>query len=459
MGNENIENKENNESNENKLRNMQELQDLRRAYLNILNDMEKKNKELEEGQQAFKNIFEDMELKNRELDLEKMYAENIINSISEMLFILDNNGTIKRANTAVLIFLGYVEMDEIIGKHINNFIEQEDEQKLLGISGLQFMGQIELTFVTKTKKRYHTLCSYSTINLINDDNLGILCAKDITDRKKIEEEIKEDLKDATTNLIQSEKLNALGELTASIAHELKQPLNIIKIITQSFEMDLKKNRLKDDELKNGLVDIRKQIDRMSEIIEHMRIFTRRSTSEKEEKNINEIVEVTCKFFFQQMKAHNIDLTTNLQNNLPNTKVDPIQIEQVIINLLNNAKDAFEGINKDDARIEIKTYSGNKSANNDYINIEIIDNAGGIPEDVAKKIFDPFFTTKAPGKGTGLGLSISKKIIENHQGKIDLKTEVNGVNSGTHFIISLPTIDQLNKKKLVTIINEGGNKNE
>ncbi len=239
------------------------------------------------------------------------------------------------------------------------------------------------------------------------------------------------LQETTVYLVQSEKLNALGELTASISHELKQPLNIIQIISQGLERDIEKNRLKEDELKSSLADVRVQITRMSEIIEHMRLFTRRAEFAMEKHHINEVIEQACKFFTQQLTNRNIELTRSLGSDLPFSMLDAIQLEQVVINLIANAKDAIEGNARKDGKIEIKTHKVNQS-----VAIQISDNAGGIPDLVLARIFEPFFTTKAPGKGTGLGLSISKKIVENHNGQLAVVTKL---GEGSTFTITLPAV--------------------
>ncbi|MBF0314596.1 MAG: PAS domain-containing protein [Oligoflexia bacterium] len=416
----------------------QEIIDLRRAYLNIVEDLERKNMELESGQRIYLSLMEDMERKNQELVEKKAYVENILGSIMEMLFVLQADGTIEVVNAAVLTLLEYRE-EEIVGKKIDFILSGAQYIKTFLNIGFGSINHLEITFISKTGTKIHALCSYLIMQLEKNKMQGILCARDISDRKKIEDEIKENLKEATINLFQAEKMSALGELTAGIAHEIKQPLNVIRMIAQSLEMDIKKNRLKEDELKSGLIDVKKQIDRMSEIIEHMRIFTRRAGTFMEKKDINEVVQTTCKFFYQQLKAHDIELSSQLGSNLPTVLLDPVQIEQVIINLINNAKDAFETANMkgEEAKIEIKTYlieEKESPLEGKLVVLEVIDNAGGIPEEVARKIFDPFFTTKAPGKGTGLGLSISKKIIENHRGTITLKTKL---QEGSCFTISLP----------------------
>ncbi|MBF0100763.1 MAG: response regulator [Desulfobacterales bacterium] len=245
--------------------------------------------------------------------------------------------------------------------------------------------------------------------------------QEIEERKKIEVE-----------LIQSAKLAALGELAAGVAHELNQPLNGIKIIAQSIIIDIHKKRLVVNELTNDLTDITHQVDRMAEIIDHMRVFSRFSNPELMELvDINTIIFGPFKVLGQQLKTHDIEVKTVLSPDLPKVLGNSIRLEQVFLNLLTNARHALDECQKKEKKIEIISYYiHEKSA----VIIEIKDNANGIPKHLHEKIFQPFFTTKDPGKGTGLGLSISSKIIKEHKGKLELESEV---GKGTTFKICLP----------------------
>ena len=252
--------------------------------------------------------------------------------------------------------------------------------------------------------------------------------------KRIEKSNKE-LKEATVQLIQAEKLSALGELTAGVAHELNQPLNVIKIICQSILRDIQKERYEQESVEQDLPEIVEQINKMAEIIDHMRIFTRRTEgTHRELIDVNMMIEGAFKFLGQQLKYHNIEVIKELKPDLPKVIGDPIRLEQVFLNLITNAKNALESGGKENKRIEISTY---KVDHQKIVAVEVVDNGGGISEDLREKIFHPFFTTKEAGKGTGLGLSVAGKIIEEHQGRIELESKA---GQGAIFRVILPMTD-------------------
>jgi C4-dicarboxylate-specific signal transduction histidine kinase len=273
--------------------------------------------------------------------------------------------------------------------------------------------------------------------------------RDTTERKKMEEDrarlIKQlqktnkeleksnqELKQTTLQLVQSEKISALGELTAGVAHELNQPLNGIKIISQSILRDMEKDRFEEDKLGEELTEIVNQVNKMAEIIDHMRIFTRKSEGMPEETiDLNTLIEGPFKLLNQQLKDHNIEVVTELAPTLPRVMGNPIRLEQVFMNLITNARIAVDSYGKENKRIEIRTY---KVDNRKEVAAEVKDNGGGIPEDLRDKIFQPFFTTTDPGKGTGLGLSVSGKIVEEHRGRIELDSEE---GKGSTFRVILP----------------------
>lgn len=256
---------------------------------------------------------------------------------------------------------------------------------------------------------------------------------------KLEESNKK-LKEATVQLVQSAKLSALGELTAGVAHELNQPLNSIKIISQSLMRDIEKDQFQEDSLEEDLGDIIHQVNKMAEIIDHMRLYTRQSdVISKESVDVNAVIESALILIGQQLANHDIQLVKTLDPDLPDVQGDPIQLEQVLQNLITNARHALESCEKEDKIIELSTYEMKAQPTNNHplIVVEVKDNGTGIPQDVKEKIFQPFFTTKEPGKGTGLGLSISGKIVEEHDGKLELESEM---GQGTSFKVVLPGIE-------------------
>jgi len=238
----------------------------------------------------------------------------------------------------------------------------------------------------------------------------ISASRDVTDQRQIEGQ-----------LVQSEKLSALGELSAGVSHELNQPLNGIKITSQSLLRDIKKNRLEEEELEEDLSEIVNQVNKMAEIIDHMRVYTRNTEGNpREMTDVNTLIEGPFKLLDQQLKTHGIEVIKEFAVDLPKVACDPIRLEQVFMNLITNAKNSINSCGKDNKRIEIRTC---ESANRQAVEVEVKDNGEGIPEHLRQKIFEPFFTTREPGKGTGLGLSVSHKIIAEHQGRIELESKV------------------------------------
>jgi len=213
---------------------------------------------------------------------------------------------------------------------------------------------------------------------------------------------------------------------------LNQPINVIKIICQGFLRDIEKNRFSTEEAKKDLPEIMKQANKMAELITHMRVFSRTSGgNEFKENDVNALIRDALKFIAQQYRDHNIELVENYAANLSPALLDPIRIEQVILNFLNNARYAVENSGKEKKRIEIKT---GLSADGKMVAIEVIDNGIGIPEHVQTKLFQPFFTTKEAGKGTGLGLSVCSKIIAEHKGKVEFESRE---GEGATFRVLLP----------------------
>ncbi len=260
------------------------------------------------------------------------------------------------------------------------------------------------------------------------DNLRMLDMENKENIKKLNQQVKE----TTMELIQSEKLSALGELASSILHEVSQPLNTIKIICQSVLRDIMKNQFQQENLETDLQDVIGQVDRMDDIVNHMRTFTRRTEEEMHDSVIiNRLIDNAFKFLDQQLRTHNITVIKNYSNNIPEITCNPIRLEQVLLNLINNAKHAVDNSQKVEKQIEIKTYQKDHQT----IIIEITDNGIGIAEDFIDKVFKPFYTTKAPGKGTGLGLSVSKRIIEEHNGKLEV---ISKYGEFTTFKIVLPS---------------------
>ena len=223
-------------------------------------------------------------------------------------------------------------------------------------------------------------------------------------------------------LFQSEKMASVGQLAAGVAHEINTPISNISFIAEKLKMNIKDNDMMPME---DLDEISAQIENASKIISDLLDFSRTSGMEYIEQNVNEVISDTLSFI-KNKREENIEIIEQYNNDIPLIRGDPNQLQQVFMNIINNAYDAMPN----GGRLEIVT----GVRNDEYIEIKFKDNGIGIPKENISKIYDPFFTTKAPGKGTGLGLSICHGIIRSYKGRIDVDSKI---NIGTTFTLILP----------------------
>lgn len=235
-----------------------------------------------------------------------------------------------------------------------------------------------------------------------------------------------ELREKQDQLVQAAKLATLGELTTGIAHELNNPLNNIGLYLGNVLDRLDKGQADDAKLRKDLSAALTQVHKATEIISHLRTFGRSAPSEREPVAINEVIHRACALVQEQFRLRGIELILDLDTSEPVTLGSAIQLEQVIMNLLTNARDAVS--NAPERKIVIKT-----SVEATRLIVSTFDTGPGIPQELEQKVFDPFFTTKEVGEGTGLGLSIVYGIIREHGGNISIDTS----GTGGHFIIELP----------------------
>ena len=284
----------------------------------------------------------------------------------------------------------------------------------------------------------------------------------LENEKKSKEELGDalnHLKSAQSQLVHSEKMASLGQLTAGIAHEINNPINFISSGMVSLKMSIESlreiaeeyTRLDDgddpddileavrelkeeheydeivDELDDLINDINYGVQRTIEIVKGLRVFSRLDEEEAKNANVNENIDATLTLLRNKTKGK-IEITRHYDDSMKEIECYPGQLNQVFMNILNNAVQAMPDEKKDG---EITIYT---EETDEEVYIRIKDNGVGIPEEIKDRIWEPFFTTKEVGVGTGLGMSITYGIIEKHGGKIDLSSEI-GV--GTEFVITLP----------------------
>jgi len=241
---------------------------------------------------------------------------------------------------------------------------------------------------------------------------------------------------AEQQLIQASKMATLGEMAAGVAHELNQPLSVIKTASSFISRKIaKKEPIGEGVLKIMSEEMDAHADRAEKIINHMREFGRKSDIVKEKVQVNEVLGRALDFFRQQLKLRKIEVTERLEKSLPSVLADGNRLEQVFVNLLLNARDAIEKKWEDGGRTEkLKKIVLETSLEKGLVTIRVTDNGTGMPDSIRDKIFEPFFTTKKVGKGTGLGLSISYSIVRDYHGAIEVKSRE---GEGSTFVVQFP----------------------
>ena len=241
--------------------------------------------------------------------------------------------------------------------------------------------------------------------------------RDITEEKRLQHE-----------LIQQEKMAAIGMLAGGVAHEINNPLGGVIAFCQLIKRDLDEK----DPLLSDMDEIEKAAMRCKKIVQDLLDFSRISSGkEKRWLSVGPLIEKIIPFLKMEMKSLNVDLETKLVAELPQIYGDANRLEQVFLNLLTNACQAM----KKGGTLGVRTFLNESQSS---VCVEVSDSGCGIPREEVMKIFDPFFTTKRPGEGTGLGLSISYRIIKDHKGRIGVKSSP---GRGTTFTVFLPMVKE------------------
>jgi C4-dicarboxylate-specific signal transduction histidine kinase len=244
----------------------------------------------------------------------------------------------------------------------------------------------------------------------------IFLAEDISKRKEAE-----------MYLTQSSKLSALGEMAGGIAHEINNPLSIIKGYVDLLKRHSLRNTLSPVILDQYITKIDQTVSRISKIVAGMRKFSRESSKdEKVHYSIRKIIEETLDICQEKINNHGTIINIEYPKHLIEVYCRPVEVSQVLLNLINNSFQAISASHH--SWINITSYETDNS-----VSIKIVDSGKSIPSEIKAKLFQPFFTTKEIGVGTGLGLSISRGIIEEHGGKLYLKEG----EPNTTFIVELP----------------------
>ncbi|NNM59396.1 MAG: PAS domain-containing protein [Legionellales bacterium] len=387
----------------------------------LLNDLTKKDKELNE--------------KNVALTLQRNYATSLITSIADMLFVINKDLTIVDVNTSTIKILS-TEKAAILSTPFSNLFEniaplltllQDADSSAEENTFINFSTEMKLT----STKTIPVLFSASVVYDAEGKKQNIICTvKDISALRRLEKENAEKI----SLLAHTGRLAALGEMATGIAHELNQPLSIIHSNMQTFEMLGKE--LSEEDLKEITASSIRQVERAAKIIDHMRSFARQKKDAAEKIDLTLPIDAAVGMFDEQFRLHSIQIFRNYQPNLPPICVEQREIEQIVVNLLSNARYAVElKREKSDSTFKMQIIINvTHLDDSQYIIFEVKDNGIGMSQTVLAQCMDPFFTTKPVGEGTGLGLPIIYNIIKNMNGKMEMESEP---GQGTTVRIMLP----------------------
>jgi len=463
---------------------------LLKLMISTYENASQQNKELIETQVEMKSLnrqledrLDEIERTQTELQISEERYRTTVTLLPDIVYRIDPEGRFVYVNDAVQS-LGW-KPDELIGQHFGVLLDPEDSNRssrdkvLLAFTGQVTGNQaspklfderrtgerttygLEIQLMGKSGDAESHSELFPLIGEVNsagfyigeDNNTfvgSVGTIRDITQRKQVEQQIKQlneeleervdertrelslsnqhlektlkELNMAQAQMIQSEKMSALGTLVAGVTHELNNPL-----MGAMNYVDYVKDHADDEKLVNYLEKAQKAIGRATQIVKNMLNFSRVSDEEKQAVGIDQIVDSTLDLVGADFRHRDISVTIEVPDDLPPVLAVASELQQVLLNLFTNARDALDEVEHRELHITADNLG-------ESVRVKVRDTAAGIPEDKLSQIFDPFFTTKPPGKGTGLGLAISANLIRGFGGDLTCESTK---GKGTTFYIDLP----------------------
>ena len=340
--------------------------------------------------------------------------QNIMHSIADGVITVDIDGNITSANKSAEMLTGYTSAEIVDKPYKEIFCEGKHFNSLLLdtlATGASYIG-VETDYPVKNRS-IHISISTSRLKDSTNQIIGaVVVFKDLTEQHRLQEQ-----------MLRAERLASLGEIMAGVAHEIRNPLTAIKGFVQYLQVaDTEAER------EEYMPVIIKEVDRVNRVIETLLYFSRDCKADYRPMNINDLIEETLVLVKNTGTRHRLEFKLQLAQGLPWVEGDAEQLKQVLLNLLINAVQAVP----EQGMIAIKTWQEQAGA----VQVRITDTGQGIDEAELSKVFDPFFTTKAAG--TGLGLAVVQRIMNAHNGRIDIQSEV---GKGTAVTLEIPVVHQ------------------
>jgi PAS domain S-box-containing protein len=351
----------------------------------------------------------------RQLALQEEFRRRLLDSFPDLILVVDLEERYTFASARSRELLGY-EPDEMLGKKISDIEDQSPELAALYhsvVSGQQIIASAE--YSARHRDGSWRTMRASGSQLVDAEGKisgAIISVRDITLERKLEQQV-----------VQSERLAAMGAMIGGVAHELNNPLTSILGVSELLQ-DTETNETS----RKQLAMLQQQARRAADIVQNLTYFARPPAPGKSAINLVEIVERTLNLHAYSLRKNNITVDFLKQAGLPMAMGDPHQLMQVFLNLILNAEQAIREA-RDRGTLRIRM---GRTGNAAWVSFH--DDGPGIPKENLPSIFDPFYTTKRPGRGTGLGLSICKSVMKEHNGSVEA---ANSPDGGAVFTVSLP----------------------
>ena len=386
-------------------------------------------------QGALMDITERREIERR-LHKQQEFAHRLVDSFPDLILVLDTAANFTFVSPRCLEVLGY-NGDEISQMKLGGRTHPEDLPKLMAlykdiIGGQQSFASLEVRVRHKQGEWRKILFNFSPLSDESQKIEGVvLSGRDVTDLKRLEEQ-----------LIQAEKLAAIGQMLAGVAHELNNPLTAILGVTEL----VREREGLDESMKRQLDLTHRQARRAARIVQNLLEFSRPASPQKKAIDLSTIVERTLQLHEHSLRRNQVQVDFTPRSDLPQIVGDANQLIQVFLNLISNAEQAIHEV-RDSGRIQIRL-----SHVSDNVVVTVQDDGVGISPEGMPKLFDPFYTTKRPGGGTGLGLSICLSIAREHGGTIQAESLPGG---GSAFSVYLPAAAETPAQSLAKPIARKG----
>lgn len=396
---------------------------LSRIFSRILTDKlfitSRKAKQFEEANRK-------LEETHRQLEQSLIAKDNAVEELKTFKFISDHSSDahffigmdarFQYVNKTASVILGYSEAELLKLSFLDiTALDHDKYHDLFDLAQHHTMPPFESL---NTRQDGTTFASEIAVTGYTIDKTTYLFAvlRDISQKKQVEKELQE----KQAQLIHAGRLTSLGEMATGVAHELNQPLAIIRSDIQGLALSVQRHTFKLERVEKVANRTIKQVDRAANIINHMRTFARIRSQPHGVISLVKPIQEALSFFHQQFKAHSIEIVETLDDDLPAIAINPQQFEQIVTNFLANARFAVDAKAKTTSayskRIELRLFQTNAPKN---IVFEIEDNGIGMSVETKERCLDPFFTTKDVGEGTGLGLSIAYGILKECGGSIEI----------------------------------------